>query len=103
MLKKRKKSVNILSNDQIFRPKLDDETNDLINDLNAEVLILKSLLQEANDEIEKLKKVKETKAVKDTKKLKPYIHTYPMYQVYYMYIPIYQVYPQYLNTYPIYN
>ena len=92
MLKKRKKSVNILSNDQIFRPKLDDETNELINDLNAEVLILRNLLEEANDEIEKLKKVKEVK------KPKPYIHTYPVYQVYYMYIPIY---PQYLQTYPI--
>lgn len=90
---KRRKSVNILSNDIIYRPKLDDETNELINDLNDEIMLLKCKIQELNDEIDTNKKIKQK-----PKK----IYNTPIYPLYYMYIPQYLQYPSYI-PYQIYS
>ena len=98
----KKKRVNILSNDIIYRPKVDDETNDLINDLNTEIIILNTKLQESYDEIDynkeiikKLKKELEEKIDKKPKK----IYSVPKYPLYYMYIPLYPL----NHKYPLYS
>lgn len=100
-----KKRVNILSNDIIYRPKVDDETNDLINDLNTEITILNTKLQESYDEIDynkeiikKLKKEQEEKIDKKPKK----IYSVPKYPIYYMYIPLYPLNHQYSLYSPYY-
>jgi len=105
---KRKKSVNFLSNNIIYRPKIDDETNDLINDLNTEIIILNTKLQESYDEndynkeiIKKLKKELEKKTDTIDKKPKK-IYSDPKYPIYYMYIPIYQLNHQYPSYSPYY-
>jgi hypothetical protein len=94
---KRKKSVNILSDNVIYRPKLDDETNTLINDLNDEIMLLKCKIHELNDEIAANKKTKELESKPKPKK----IYSIPMYPLYYMYIPVYPLYHPYLQ-YPVY-
>jgi len=93
---KRKKSVNILSDDIIYRPKLDDETNALINDLNDEITLLYSKIHELDDEIDSNKKT-----IKKLESKPKKIYSVPMYPIYYMYIPIYQSYPVY-QPYPMY-
>lgn len=95
---KRKKTVNILSDNIIYRPKLDDETNDLINDLNDEIILLKSEIHKLNNEIDTNKKtIKELESKPKPKK----IYNVPRYPIYYMYIPLYQSYQIY-NPYIFY-
>lgn len=107
----KKKTVNILYDNTIYRPRVDDDTNELINDLQSEILILNSKLLESYEEldanketIKKLKKLgsKEPESKKQEPKKK---YSIPMYPICYMYIPVYQinhVCPSY-PIYPIYS
>jgi len=49
---KKRKSVNIVSDNIIYRPRIDDETNDLINKLNSEIKNLECKLLESYKELD---------------------------------------------------
>ena len=106
----KKKTVNILYDNTIYRPIVDDDTNKLINDLQTEVLILNSKLLESYEELDTNKEIiKELKKNQEFKK--PEVkkedpkpknkYSTPMYPVCYMYIPVYQI-NQSLSSYLMY-
>lgn len=92
---KRKKSVNIVNDNIIYRPRIDDETNDLINELNSEIKNLECKLLESYKELDDNKEIiKELEKQCSTKKQNS---NSPLYPLYYMYIPIYPIYHSYIS------
>jgi len=92
---KKRKSVNIVSDNIIYRPRIDDETNDLINKLNSEIKNLECKLLESYKELDDNKEIiKELEQQCSTKK--QYSNS-PLYPLYYMYIPLYPIYHSYIS------